>query len=82
MLRSKIDSFSKILGFLFVLLGLLPAKGQHLNTIKATLDGHAKEIAVQQEFVYVNGSQDTLSVLYFNDWANAYSNKKTVRGRI
>lgn len=50
---------------------------QHTNTITATLDDQSKEISIQQQFVYANTSKDTLSVLYFNDWANAYANKHT-----
>ena len=50
---------------------------QHYNKITATLDGSKKSINIIQEFKFYNSSQDTLDVLYFNDWANAYSNKKT-----
>ena len=50
---------------------------QHTNKISASLNSETKEIKIQQELTYVNKSQDTLSVLYFNDWANAYSNKNS-----
>ena len=50
---------------------------QHSNTLTATLDDETKTINVQQEFVYVNSSKDTLQTVYFNDWAHAYSNKNT-----
>ncbi|MGS0527862.1 hypothetical protein ACU8V7_24440 [Zobellia nedashkovskayae] len=43
----------------------------------ATLDGQNKEIQVQQEFTYKNNSNQTLSTLYFNDWAHAYASKNT-----
>ncbi|MDC6351431.1 metalloprotease [Zeaxanthinibacter sp. PT1] len=52
-------------------------KGQHNNIITATLDAESKQIEIQQEFVYVNDSRDTLQFVYFNDWANAYSDKNT-----
>ncbi len=51
--------------------------GQHINLVTARLDDDNHEIAVQQEFTYVNTSNKTLETLYFNDWANAYSNKNT-----
>lgn len=50
---------------------------QHTNKISASLNSETNEIKIQQELTYVNKSQDTLSVLYFNDWANAYSNKNS-----
>ena len=50
---------------------------QHINMVNATLDGDTHEIAIQQEFTYVNTSNKTLEVLYFNDWANSYSDKNT-----
>src|SRR5690606_28456963 len=50
---------------------------QHINTVKATLFEENKEIGIQQEFQYFNHSKDTLKVLYFNAWANAYADKNT-----
>ncbi len=50
---------------------------QHTNKITASLDPTAKTLNVQQEFLYVNDSKDTLNVLYFNDWASSYASKKT-----
>ena len=50
---------------------------QHENVLTATLDGQSKEIQVQQEFTYQNNSNQTLSTLYFNDWAHAYASKNT-----
>lgn len=55
-------------GFLFA---------QHENILTANLDSETKTIDIQQEFIYHNDSEDTLNVLYFNDWANAYSDKTT-----
>ncbi|MGB4546127.1 MAG: metalloprotease, partial [Flavobacteriaceae bacterium] len=57
--------------FALPLLGL----GQHVNKISASLNSETKEIKIQQEFTYKNQSADTLSVLYFNDWSNAYAHK-------
>ncbi len=50
---------------------------QHNNILTATLDDDSNAIAVQQEFIYENNSDVILNVLYFNDWAHAYSNKNT-----
>ncbi|MCO5723464.1 metalloprotease [Robiginitalea marina] len=51
--------------------------GQHENKITATLDQDTRVIQIQQEFTYVNDSDDVLESLVFNDWANAYSDKTT-----
>lgn len=51
--------------------------GQHLNTLKATLEDDIKTVNIQQEFTYENTSKDTLAELYFNDWAHAYADKNT-----
>ncbi|MEE9364321.1 MAG: metalloprotease [Cellulophaga sp.] len=63
------------------LCGFGTSNAQHTNTVTATLDTETKEIRIQQEFVYINNSKETLTYLYFNDWANAYSNKKTPLAR-
>ncbi|MDM9631654.1 metalloprotease [Robiginitalea aurantiaca] len=49
----------------------------HQNRMTATLDQETKLIEIQQEFTYVNDSEDVLRELYFNDWANSYSDKTT-----
>ena len=50
---------------------------QHVNKMTATLEQETNEVQIQQEFTYVNDSPNTLSELFFNDWANAYSDKTT-----
>ncbi len=60
---------------LFLSFGI--AQGQHINNLTATLDEDTKEVRIQQEFTYKNTSETTLNALYFNDWANAYSDKNT-----
>ncbi len=62
-----------IMSFLFLEIGYT----QHINILTANLDQESKEIQIQQEFTYVNNSKNALSSLYFNDWANAYSDKNT-----
>ena len=62
---------------MILLLGAGNAYAQHSNSLTATLDDETKSINIQQEFIYVNSSRDTLETLYFNDWAHAYSDKNT-----
>ena len=74
-------AYSPVLRFIGILCLFLNAPaalyGQHQNKIIATLDQETKIIEIQQEFTYVNDSDDTLEELFFNDWANSYSNKTT-----
>ncbi len=65
------------LGTILFFIGTGTCIAQHTNTLTANLDGDSKEIRVQQEFTYQNTSNVSLNVLYFNDWAHAYSNKNT-----
>ena len=60
---------------------IFKAQAQHVNTLKATLEKESQSINIQQEFTYQNDSQDSLKVLYFNDWAHAYSDKTTALAR-
>ncbi len=60
-----------------VLFSTAEVMGQHVNELTATLDGDLKEISVKQAITFHNTSNDTLNVLYFNDWANAYSDNNT-----
>ena len=53
------------------------AYSQHTNILNATLKGDSNEININQEFTYSNSSGETLELLFFNDWAHAYSNKNT-----
>lgn len=55
-----------------------PGHTQQRNKVRAILDEETKELVIQQEIEYFNHSQDTLDILYFNDWANAYADKNTV----
>ena len=60
-----------------ILFGGQQLSAQHENTLTVKLNGETKELNIQQEFVYKNASRYALEVLYFNDWAHAYSNKNT-----
>jgi len=77
MLLQRIPAFLLITANLYFIFGIGGIYAQHNNNLKATLESETREINIQQEFEYLNDSQDTLSVLYFNDWANAYSDKNT-----
>ncbi|MFD2098508.1 metalloprotease [Flagellimonas iocasae] len=61
--------------FLFVLCSQTWA--QHYNEVTAVLDSGSRDIKITQKFTYVNQADEGLSVLYFNDWNHAYSNKNT-----
>ncbi len=64
-------------GVFFWFIFYLQIQAQHTNFVSATLDRTCNEISIQQEFKYTNNSKDTLDLLYFNDWANAYVSKKS-----
>lgn len=68
-------------GFLLFWLALGVARAQHRNTLRANLVAETHTLEIQQEFTYVNHSSDSLPELYFNDWANAYSDKSTALAR-
>ena len=72
-----------IRGALTVLLWaiLCGVQAQHRNTLRANLVRETQTLEIQQEFIYVNRSADSLHELYFNDWANAYSEKNTALAR-
>ena len=71
--------FRKHIASSILLLLLLPnwVSSQHTNTLNVKLDGETKTLQIQQEFTYKNTSEKVLEQLYFNDWANAYSDKNT-----
>ena len=60
-----------------IFFGIGHLNGQHSNKLTATLDAAKKDIYIQQQFVYVNDSNDTLPELFFNDWPQAYADKNT-----
>jgi len=53
------------------------SKAQHKSNIKAELNDTAKTLQITQKLEYLNTSRDTLSEIYFMDWANAFSSKET-----
>ncbi|WP_435313971.1 metalloprotease [Cellulophaga fucicola] len=77
MIAFRIKEFVTYAGIGIIFFFCVQLHAQHTTIINASLDTSCHEITIQQEFKYNNASKDTLEVLYFNDWANAYSSKKT-----
>jgi len=50
---------------------------QNKIDIKAVLDTVNNQIHISQEIVYQNNSNDTLKIIYLNDWSHSYSTKTT-----
>ncbi|UWX56223.1 hypothetical protein NYZ99_08280 [Maribacter litopenaei] len=61
---------------LFLLVGW-GSHAQYETNLTVRLNDFAKELDIKQEFNYYNDSNYNLGILYFNDWAHAYSNKNT-----
>ncbi|EDM43024.1 Aminopeptidase N [unidentified eubacterium SCB49] len=53
---------------------ILAQQKMHLN---ASLNPVSQEITIEQEVQFVNTSNQSLSEIYFNDWANSFSSKTT-----
>ncbi|TWI00421.1 hypothetical protein IQ05_01067 [Flavobacterium tiangeerense] len=60
-----------------MLIGIQKNYSQHFTKMQAVVNPESKTITVEQEFVYHNASNDTLTSLVFNDWNNAYATKFT-----
>ncbi|MFO7718928.1 MAG: metalloprotease, partial [Gillisia sp.] len=45
--------------------------------ITAVLNDSIQTFNIQQEILYENAGEDTLTVIYLNDWANSYKDKST-----
>ncbi|WGK64158.1 metalloprotease [Croceiramulus getboli] len=58
-------------------MGVWSSYGQHSTVISASLNNEQKTLAIRQELLYTNVSEDTLNALYLLDWANSFSSKKT-----
>jgi len=64
----------KIAFLLFFMLGI-SAIAQHKISIDASLLPQEKSIAITQDIVYMNTSDQSLQEIYLNDWANSFSTK-------
>lgn len=50
---------------------------QHQSRISAVLDDEKKTLAVSQEILFFNQTNDTLTTIILNDWNHAFSGKST-----
>jgi len=75
-LKNSAIAYSLLIAFV-VFFKTTEISAQHTNVVTANLNGDSKEISIKQKFSFYNSSKDTLNSLYFNDWANAYSDKNT-----
>jgi hypothetical protein len=50
---------------------------QNSITLDAQLNDSTHTFTIAQQLVYANSSSDTLTQIYLNDWANAFSDKNT-----
>ena len=50
---------------------------QNSISLQAHLNDSTHTFTIEQELVYTNSSNDTLTQIYLNDWANAFSAKDT-----
>ena len=72
----------QIIFFLFVLTSLNDVSAQNDNIrMNVRLDTESKSLKIHQKITYFNHSKDSLKKLYFHDWNNAFSNKKTALGK-
>jgi hypothetical protein len=53
---------------------------QHKSKMVVTVDSEQKVLNIQQELVFFNQTEDTLSTIVLNDWMNGYSSKSTALG--
>ncbi len=49
--------------------------------MQLSLDTQSHRLQIAQKMRFYNRSADTLSVIYFHDWANAYSDKNSALGK-
>ena len=58
----------------------LPIWSQHTITIDASLNDSSKTIDIRQQVLFENTTGTPLDTLYFHDWANSFSTKKSPLG--
>ncbi len=74
-------TFYKFIVCLFVLFTSAKHYGQNHSKMNVDVNMQAKTLTVEQELVFVNQSEDTLTSIVFNDWNNAYSSKTSPLAR-
>ena len=50
---------------------------QNTMRIKASLNSEKKQLLIEQEIVYFNNTNDTLSQILLHNWPNSFKNRKT-----
>lgn len=68
------------LNFVILFIALLAFSkqyAQHRSTMNVEMNSEKKTLAVTQELLFFNESNDTLTTIVLNDWNNAFSNKNT-----
>ncbi len=66
---------------LLIICSLKPFAQNNKMAFEVQLDTDNHSLLIKQELTYYNASNDTLSVLYFHDWPNAFSDKNTDLGK-
>jgi hypothetical protein len=51
--------------------------GQNTIDLKAAFDIESKQIKISQTIQYQNTTQDTLNIIYLNDWSHSYATKSS-----
>ena len=74
----SLKAFYKINLLIIVLLSSLSTYAQHQSIMTVEVNTEKNLLNIQQELIYYNESNDTLSYIVLNDWNNAYSSKNTV----
>ena len=74
-------TFYKFIVCLFALFPSAKHYGQNHSQMNVEVNMEAKTLTVDQELVFVNQSQDTLTSIVLNDWNNAYSSKTSPLAR-
>lgn len=71
-MKTKLISF-----FVFCFCGINVCFGQTNMDIIAVLNDSTHVFNIQHKIEYVNSSEDALTEIYLNDWANSYKDKST-----
>ncbi len=67
----------KFINIILFFVGLSPLLAQHVITIDAELVPTENKINNSQKVIYKNTSDEILTEIYFNDWANSFATKTT-----
>jgi len=67
----------RFLTYLLLLATIFFGFGQNKIRVEANFDMHKKLIHINQNIIYTNTSNDTLSTIYLNDWGNSFAAKDT-----